>query len=316
MMHRFLLPLAATLLLAGCDHSPPPLLGTLEWDRVAVLAEAAEPIVKLDVVEGDQVKQGQELMQLDARRTQDEFDQAAADVQRLQANLTELQRGARIETIDASRAALARATTQQHNAEANYQRIAELAQSGVVTKQNLDDARTTLNSARADADNQRAQLQQLLHGTRIEDLDQAEASLAAAQANQRRLQITLNRMTVRAPRDGRVDALPFKLGDQPPQGAVLVSLLTGPAPYARVFVPASRRALFPVDGHFKVHVEGLTQAFDATVRSIRSRPDFTPYYALTGDDASQLTYRAELYLSGEAAHKLPAGLPVSVEPAG
>ncbi len=43
----------------------------------------------------------------------------------------------------------------------------------------------------------------------------------------------------------RIDALPFKLGDQPAAGAVVVSLLAGPV-YARVYVPASQR---PQGGH-------------------------------------------------------------------
>ena len=51
----------------------------------------------------------------------------------------------------------------------------------------------------------------------------------------------------------------------------------------------------------------------ARVRSIRSEAAFTPYYALTGDDASRLMYRAELVLQGEAARQLPAGLPLSAE---
>ena len=42
--------------LAGCDDpSPAPILGTLEWDRVAVTAELAEPVLKWDVAEGDRV---------------------------------------------------------------------------------------------------------------------------------------------------------------------------------------------------------------------------------------------------------------------
>ena len=49
------------------------------------------------------------------------------------------------------------------------------------------------------------------------------------------------------------------------------------------------------------------------MRSIRSEAAFTPYYALTGDDASRLMYRAELVLQGEAARQLPAGLSLRAE---
>ena len=62
-----------------------------------------------------------------------------------------------------------------------------------------------------------------------------------------------------------------------------------------------------------MQVEGVDGTFAATIRSLRSDPAFTPYFALTGDDASRLAYRAELVLDGDAAKKLPAGLPAQAE---
>jgi len=301
------------LLLAACGSGSRPLLGTLEWDRAAVAAEASEPIVAIAVKEGDTVTQGQEILRLDARRTQAQLAQAQAEVQRLEANLAELRHGARQETVDAQRAALARAESTFANAQTEAVRNRALRKDGAVSQQTLDASETTLRTAQADAANQRAQLDQLLHGTRAEDLDMAEAQLAGAKASAEHLALTLERLTVRAPRAGRVDALPFRLGDQPPLGATLVSLLVGDAPYARVFVPESQRARIQPGAHFKVHVDGVSDPFDASLRSIRSRYDFTPYYALTGDDASRLTYRAELLLAGEAAKQLPAGVPLHAE---
>ena len=128
------------------------------------------------------------------------------------------------------------------------------------------------------------------------------------------LKLTRERLTVRAPRAGRVDALPFKPGDQPPVGAELVSMLVGDTPYARVFVPAPQRPQLAIGSRFEVHVQGVDTPFPATLRSIRSEPSFTPYYALAGDDASRLVYRAELVLEGEGVADLPAGLPLTAVP--
>jgi HlyD family secretion protein len=120
------------------------------------------------------------------------------------------------------------------------------------------------------------------------------------------------RLQVHATRAGRVDALPFKAGDQPPPGATVASLLVGEAPYARVFIPESRRATLREGQRFLVHVQGRDGDLPARLRSIAREPSFTPYYALTGDDASRLVYRAELALDASAAAQLPAGLPVQV----
>jgi HlyD family secretion protein len=311
-----LLPTLLTLL-AGCNHgsAPPPLLGTLEWDRIAVPAEVSEPITQILVKEGDLVEANQLLLTLDPRRTQAQLDAARADEQRLSAALDELRHGARSETIDASRAALARAEATAANARVVRDRASRSAKEGAQPQADLDNANAALRQAEADANAAKANLAELLHGTRPEDLAQGEAALAQAQANVAQLIVTVERLTVRAPRAGRVDALPFKLGDRPPQGAGVVSFLVGEAPYARVFVPETQRVGMNQGARFNVKVEGIEHAFAATALRIASEASFTPYYALTGDDASRLVYRAELGLEGADARKLPAGLPCQATPA-
>jgi HlyD family secretion protein len=92
----------------------------------------------------------------------------------------------------------------------------------------------------------------------------------------------------------------------------LVVMLAGDAPYARVYVPETMRAGVKVGSRAQVHVEGSSHVWPGTVRMIRSDPTFTPYYALTGQDASRLSYLAEVQLPAEA-RELPAGLPLWAE---
>jgi len=310
-MRMTILVAGALMMLSACSRysGPPALLGTLEWDRIAVPAEVSEPITQILVKEGDQVEPQQLLLTLDAQRVQAQVDAARADAQRLSAALDELRHGARAETIDAARAALARMQSTAANAKITRDRAADLRRKGLNSQADLDNAETVLRQANADGAAARANLDVLLNGTRAEDLAQGEAALAQAQANLVQLNVTLQRLEVHAPRAGRVDALPFKLGDRPPLGAGVVSLLVGDAPYARVFVPEPLRASVQPGARFSVHVDGVAQPFNATLARIRSEASFTPYYALNGDDASRLTYRAELVLEGSEARKLPAGIP-------
>jgi HlyD family secretion protein len=308
---RVFLVLFAALAPCACtrDAGPSPLLGTLEWDRIAVPAEVSEPITQVLVNEGDSVQAGQPLLTLDPRRTQAQLDAANADVARLDAALDELRHGARIETIDAARAAVARAQTTAANTRIARDRAADIRRRGLNSQADLDNANTALRQSEADVKSAQANLAELLNGTRPEDLAQGEAALAQAKAQAAQLAITLERLSVHAPRAGRVDALPFRLGDRPPAGASVVSLLVGDAPYAQVFVPESQRAALQQGARFSVRVDGVAQPFTATLKRIRSEASFTPYYALSGDDASRLTWRADLFLDGDAARKLPAGVP-------
>jgi HlyD family secretion protein len=224
--------------------------------------------------------------------------------------LLELTNGARIETIDTARANLAKAHAAESDAQMDYDRSIELKKRDLIAGAAVDTARATLNQAKASTKAQEAQLLELTHGTRPEQIDQAHAAVAAAKGSLDQLELTRARLTVRAPRAGRVDALPFHPGDQPPVGAALVSMLVGDAPYARVFVPAPRRGDMKQGDVLDVKLED-GRTFKAAVRSIRSEASFTPYYALAGDDAARLVYRAELVLQGDGAAELPAGLPAS-----
>lgn len=312
-MRRLLLSALLLAALTGCADADKPLLGTLEWDRVSLPAEASEVLLRIAVAEGERVEAGQLLLELDPRRQDARIAQARAEVEQAAAHLAELSNGARSETIDAARADLARNRAELTDAERSFSRIAELYQRKQVAIAELDRARAARDQASAATRSAEAQLRELTNGTRPEQLEQAAAALEAARGNLAQLQVGREHLSLRAPRSGLVDALPFKVGDQPPAGAELVSLLVGEQPYARVFIPASIRAQVSVGDVMRVFVEGVEQPFQARVRSIRSEAAFTPYYALTGDDASRLMYRAELVLQGEAARQLPAGLPLRAE---
>jgi HlyD family secretion protein len=302
------------VLLGGCTGEPPPLIGSLEWDRIAVTAELAEPVLRWAVAEGDRVAAGEVLLELDPGRQEARIAQAAAQLGQAEARLRELARGARIEVIDAARANLTRARAAQLDAENEYGRVAGMRKRELVSAAALDQALAARDQRRAETRAVEAQLRELTAGTRPEQIEQAAAAVDAARALMHEHELTRERLTVRAPRAGRVDALPFRPGDQPPPGAELVSLMVGNAPYARVFVPASRRAGFSPGDRFEVRVEGVQAVFAANLRSIRSEASFTPYYALASEDASRLVYRAELVLEGEGVTRLPAGLPVSAVP--
>jgi HlyD family secretion protein len=300
------------LLLAACGGTPPDALGTLEYDRITVPAPVAERIVSIDVREGERVAAGDLLLTLDRTRVDAETQASQAETQRLREALAELEAGARSEQLRQARAHLAAMQANAKDADAYYARVQGLADRKLVAASDVDRARAAAESAQAQVREAAARLDELLHGTRREQIAQGKAALRAAEAAEAAQQATFDKLQVVAPRDARVDSLPYRLGDQAPVGAPLVVLLVGEAPYARIYVPEPIRARVQVGDAARVHVDGVEGALAGRVRMIRSEPSFTPYYALTGEDAARLSYLAEVSLGSEAA-ELPAGLPVRVE---
>jgi HlyD family secretion protein len=235
-----------------------------------------------------------------------------AQVQQSREVLAELEAGPRSEAIAQARASLAAAQAQATDARAYYRRLQPLGRQQLIAASEVDRARAASDNASAQVRLAQAALLELERGTRREQVAQGQAALAAAEAQAATQSVTLEKLNVVAPRAGRVDSLPYRLGDQAPVGAALAILLVGEAPYARVYVPEPLRANVKVGDPVRIYVDGREKAYAGRVRMIRSEPTFTPYYALIGADAARLSYLAEVSLGKEAAD-LPVGFPVRAE---
>jgi HlyD family secretion protein len=308
------LPFAVLLFAAGCDSEPsvPQLVGTLEWDRVELIAEASEPIVELLVREGEQVEPGRPLLQFDPERRLARLNEARAAREQAAARLLELKRGPRVEDIRQAEARLRGAEQVQEARGREYERLAELLKRKLASPDTVDRARSDADAAKAERDTALAALQELRAGTRVEQVEQARQSLAQAEAAERRYDVDLARLIVRAPVPGRVDSLPLKPGNQPQTGKVVAVLLSGAGPYARVYIPEPVRVRVQPGDPARIHVDGLPQPFDGVVRTVDADPVFTPFFALTERDRKHLSYVAKIDLKGEV-HRLPAGVPVQVD---
>ncbi len=299
----------------GCNakETPLPLVGTLERDRLELVADARERIVVLNVTEGQRVTEGDVLAQLETRLIDAQLAEAHAIKDREARRLAELVRGPRRERIAEAQAHLTGAIQQLELQQREHARISNLVDEGVLSAADLDSASESQVAAEAQRDESRARLDELLEGTTSEEVGQAQAALAAAEASAERLGVVRDRLTVRAPISGVVEALPYELGERPPAGAAVVIMLTDSAPRARVYVPQEIRARVRPGMAATVFVDGLEREFVGTVRFVGSEAAFTPYYALTQRDRSRLVYLAEVTLTEDEARDLPSGMPVEVD---
>ena len=296
--------------LSACRNDKPQALGTLEYDRITLPAPAAEKIVSIDVREGQRVKAGQSILRLELDRTRSATEAARAQSEAQRASLEELEAGPRSETIKQARASLLAARAEARQARDYYTRVKPLGAQQLVATAEVERARAAVDSADESARALAEQLAELEAGTRREQIAQGKASLAASEAQAAAQEVTLEKLSLIAPREGVVDNLPYKLGDQAAVGQPLAILLVG-APYARVYVPEPIRAQVKVGSTARIYVDGRKDALAGTVRMIRSDPTFTPYYALIGKDAARLAWVAEVTVDSKGS--LPAGLPVRVE---
>ena len=273
---RALGAITLTAVLAACGNDTSlPLTGTLERDRMELVAEAQEPIVQIAVHEGDRVKAGQLILQLDGSEAQAKLAQAQA-------------------ARDEASAHLPGTDATFTRAQKDYDRIQKLVRAGTRPASDLDQARDALDNARAER-------------------NAASAVLTQAQAALDQAKISLDRLSVRAPRDATVDALPYHLGERPPARAVVAVLLDTADAYAQVYIPEPLRARAVAGTQATLKFDGVDKTYTGTLRFISEDASFTPYYSLTERDRSRLAYLAKVYMQPGDAAQLPSGAPVSVD---
>lgn len=309
---RVALPAMILLSLTACQSGETTyMVGTLERDRVELKVESNEPIVAIRVEDGQGVSAGDVVLEQDAGRAEAQLAYQQGIRDQAAARLAELVRGPREESIEEARANLSAARATRVNAAANLERTREVYERGLSSEGAMDTSRTRFDTARAQEQAATEALDRLLNGTTLEELQQAEAALVAAEARVKSAQVDLDRTVVRAPVNGVVDKVLFQLGERPSPGTTIAVVLDGARTFARVYVPAHLRSRVQPGESIDVRIDSVAGTQEGRVRWVSSDASFTPYFALTEHDRSRLSYLAEIDLPD--ASGLPSGVPLEAD---
>ena len=313
-MRTVVMIVATPLLLIACSEADMTnrVVGELASDRIELTAESAEPIFEIAIDEGSAVTAGQPLLRQNAERAQAKRVEAEAALAQAQARLDELLRGPRGEKIAAARANVTGAEQDLEFRATEYERAKQVYDRKLASPELLDRTQAALDAARSNLDLRRAQLEELLTGTTVEELAQAEQSVKQAEARLASAIVDVSRHEILAPVDGLVDSRLFEVGERPVPGKPVLILLPAAQPHARVFVPERLRVSVSPGSRARIFVDGLDTPIDGRVRWVASESAFTPYYALTERDRGRLSYVAKVDIV-EQRDRLPDGVPVEVE---
>jgi HlyD family secretion protein len=311
---RLITFLVVGLLLSACekDADNNRVVGELTSDRIELIAEVNEPILEILVAEGDEITSGQLILRQDDSRASARLAEIEAVVAQTQARLDELVRGPRQEQIAQARANLEGAIQDVSFREIEYTRARDLLEKELASKENRDRAKAQLDAANASLELRRAQLQELLAGTTVEELAQAEQALQQAEARRSGATIDVERHRLVAPVAGRFDSRLFEPGERPGAGQPVAIVLGGKQPFARIYIPERLRVNVAPGLAARIYIDGLDAPIAGRVRWVASEAAFTPYFALTERDRGRLTFLAKVDIV-ENRDRLPDGVPVEVE---
>ncbi len=193
-------------------------IGNVEaYSAVSIKALVSGELAKVNFKEGQDVKKGDLLMDIDPRpfeatlrQAEANLGSAAAQVQQAQANLTR-----DLAQVKQAEANLARDTAQAKYAEENAQRYAFLVEKNYVAKEQYDQLRTnaealaaTVQADKAAVDNAQATLQ-----ANKAALENAQAAVRASREAVENAKIQLGYCSIYSPMNGRTGTLFVKPGN-------------------------------------------------------------------------------------------------------
>ena len=196
-------------------------------------APVATTVRKLFVHEGDWVKKGQLLLQLEDADIRAQAARAVAQLRSAQADLTAVRTGGTHEEVLTNQAELVKARTERDAAERNLAAMQKLEQRGAASPAELQEAENRMKRAQAQAN----LLEQKQNGRYSRpEVSKAQAQAAEGSATYAAAAALLRDANVRAERDGMVYSLPVREGQYVNPGDLLVQVANLSAVQLRAFV--------------------------------------------------------------------------------
>jgi HlyD family secretion protein len=259
--------------------------GTVEARNIRVGSKVGGRIAEVRVREGERVEAGQVLVTFEDQELLAALEQARARAAMARANLDKLQSGSRPEEIEEARAAEAQAAAALHEADRNYKRAQELAEQGIMSRQQLDDAEAAWKVARARDEQAKATRQKVERGFRAEDVAAARAELMSAQATLLDAESRYRERHVASPSAAVVEVLDIRPGDLVGPNAPIALLLERDQIFVRIYIPETRIGSVRVGQKGEVRLDPFPdEVFEGEVEQINQRAEFLPRNVQTKEE--------------------------------
>ncbi|PVZ87061.1 secretion protein HlyD [Serratia sp. S1B] len=269
-------------------------------------------LATLAVDEGDQIQPGQLLGKLDDAPYRNALQQAQANVASASANLALLQAGYRDEEIAQVRSQVAQLLSAFSYADSFYKRQQGLWEKKATSADALEDARTLRNQAQANLQAAKDKLAQYLKGNRPQQIDEAKANLAQAEAALAQAQLNLQDTTLISPSAGSVMTRAVEPGTMLNAGSTVLTLsLTHPV-WVRAYINETSLGKAVPGSEVWVYTDGQpNKPYHGKIGFVSPTAEFTPKSVETPDLRTDLVYRLRIIVT-DADDALRQGMPVTV----
>ncbi len=285
------------------------LSGNIEAHESLVSFKVPGRIVELPVDEGQSLRTGDLIARLD---TADYSQQVAIDEATEHVRESELQlslAGSRSQDINAAHQAVLDAEADLEQKKKDFARYDSLYKLDEVTGQMRDQAKTNVDRAQAVYERQLQLYNELVEGTRKEQIAIDRADLRQARQTLGMSRIRLSYTTLGAPFSGVILERQAELGEVASAGAPVITLADLDHIWLRVYVPETQLARVKFGQHVTVKTDSLpNRTYSGRISFVSSEAEFTPKSVQTDEERVTLVYRAKVDIDNPS-HELKPGMP-------
>jgi len=259
MRFSFAIAVCVIALLSGCNRQKNAVSGTIEVDEVHVASRSSGRVEKIFAWEGDTLKPGDVIVQLEASEMQARRALAAAQI-----------------------------NTAEHDVEAQAAQL-EFLNADAKRQQDLL-KRNTVSPSEAERAVSAAKAQEKSLAAATARVEQAKAQLADMDAQ-------IQEMKIVAPTNSILEVLSVKVGDVLPANREVATLILPQRLWVRVYVPETWLGLIKLNDQVRVRVDSFPgRDFSGVVEQINRKAEFTPRNVQTVEDRIKQVFGVKVRL--------------------
>lgn len=283
--------------------------GNIEVTTVGVGFKVAGHVDRRLVDEGDSVKKGQIIANLETADLELDVANVHAQLLVAQATLAQLINGSRPQDISASQAALRSVKADQQNAEVEYRRMQQLFTHGAVSEQDRDRSKTAYAIANAHVDQAAQQLSVVVEGPRREEIDLAAARVKQVKQLLKLAQTRLAYAKIAAPVDGVVLSKNIEVGEYVSPGTPVVTIGDMNKVWLKAYIAEADLGKVKLGQKVAVTTDTYSnKVYNGIIGFIASEAEFTPKNIQTTEERVKLVYRIKIMIEN-IDHELKPGMP-------
>lgn len=287
------------------------LYGNVDIREVEMAFRQSGRLIMMNYEEGDAVREGDLLAELDDLPFREKLNQAEAQLREAAANLDKLRNGYRTQEISQAEELVRQTEASLSYANGELLRQESSVDSGATTKQSRDQARNSRDQAKAQWGSAKQDLSLKKEGNRREDIAIAEARVEGAKAALEEARTAFLDTHLKAPSNAIVQSRIREPGSMVTPGTPVFALSLQNPVYLRAYVNEEELTRAVPGTLIEVTCDACAKTYHGTIGFVSPRAEFTPKTVETTDLRTDLVYRVRITVK-DADEGLRQGMPVTI----